>query len=70
MWTLINQVYCSRDAQNAWAHLAATNVWHKILPGATDGVTNVHVLLCTAKGNAKQVFVVLDASKNITAAYM
>ena len=70
MWTLINQVYCSRDAQNAWAHLAATNVWHKILPGAADGVTNVHVLLCAAKANNRQVHIVLDASNNITTAYM
>ncbi len=70
MWTLINQVYTSRDSQNAWAHLAATNAWHKILTGATDGVTNVFVILSCAKGNAKQAHIVLDASKNITAAYM
>ena len=70
MWTKINQVYSSRDSQNAWAHLAGTNVWHKILPGAADGVTNVYVLLCTAKANDRQVYIVLDASNNITAAYM
>lgn len=70
MWTKINQVYTSRDAQNAWAHLAGTNAWHKILAGAADGVTNVHVLLSTAKANDRQVYIVLDASNNITAAYM
>jgi uncharacterized protein YbjT (DUF2867 family) len=70
MWTKINQVYSSRDAQNAWAHLASDNAWHKILPGAADGVTNVFVVLSTAKGNDKQAFIVLDAAKNITAAYM
>jgi hypothetical protein len=70
MWTKINQIYCSRDSQNAWAHLVATNAWHKILTGAADGVTNVHVLLTTAKGNDRQVYVVLDANKNITQAYM
>jgi uncharacterized protein YbjT (DUF2867 family) len=70
MWTIINQVYSSRDAQNAWAHLASDNAWHKILPGAADGVTNVFVVLSTAKGNNRQAFIVLDASKNITAAYM
>jgi uncharacterized protein YbjT (DUF2867 family) len=70
MWTIINQVYSTRDAQNAWAHLASDNAWHKILPGAADGVTNVFVVLSTAKGNNRQAFIVLDASKNITAAYM
>jgi uncharacterized protein YbjT (DUF2867 family) len=70
MWTKINQVYCSRDSQNAWAHLVATNAWHRALPGAADGVTNVFVILTTAKGNDRQVYVVLDANKNITQAYM
>jgi uncharacterized protein YbjT (DUF2867 family) len=70
MWTIINQVYASRDAQNAWAHLASDNAWHKILPGAADGVTNVFVLLSAAKGNNRQAFVVLDGNKNITGAYM
>ena len=70
MWTNINQVYTTRDSQNAWAHLVATNAWHKILPGAADGVTNVHLLLTAAKANNRQAYVVLDANKNITAAYM
>ena len=70
MWTLINQVYCSRDAQNGWAHLAATNAWHKILPGSGDGVTNVFVLLTAAKASGKQANVVLDANKNIVQAYL
>jgi hypothetical protein len=70
MWTLINQIYTSRDSQNAWAHLAGTNKWHKILSGAADGVTNVHVLLTAAKATNRQAYVVLDASGNITAAYV
>jgi hypothetical protein len=70
VWTLINQVYCSKDGQNAWAHLAGTNAWHRILPGAADGVTNVHVLLVAAKANNKQAYVVRDGSGNITAAYL
>jgi hypothetical protein len=70
MWTTINQIYCSRDSQNAWAHLAATNAWHKILTGAADGVTNVHLLLTAAKANNRQAYVVLDASNYITAAYV
>jgi hypothetical protein len=70
VWTNINQVYVSRDSQNAWAHLAATNAWHRILSGAADGVTNVLLLLTAAKANNRQAHVVLDASKNITAAYL
>jgi len=70
MWTVINQVYTTRDSQNAWAHLASDNAWHKILTGATDGVSNVFVVLSCAKGNGKQAYIVLDAAKNITAAYM
>jgi hypothetical protein len=70
VWTNINQVYSTHNSQNAWAHLAGTNAWHRILTGATDGVTNVFVLLCTAKANNRQVYVVQDANKNITGVYM
>jgi hypothetical protein len=70
MWTTINQVFTTRDGQNAWAHLAVDNAWHKILTGAADGVTNVFVVLATAKANNRQVYVVLDANKNITQVYM
>ena len=70
MWTNINQVYCSRDAQNAWAHLAGTSAWHKILPGSGDGVTNVHLILTAAKANNRQAYVVRDGGNNIVQAYM
>jgi hypothetical protein len=70
MWTLINQVYSSRDSQNAWAHLAGTNAWHRSLPGVADGVTNVHLILTAAKANNRQAYVVRDGAGNITAAYM
>ena len=69
-WTNVNQVYSSRDSQNAWAHLATDNAWHRILAGATDGVTNVHVLLSAAKANNRQAAVDFDASNNITGAYL
>lgn len=70
MWTNINQIYTSHHSQNAWAHLAGTNAWHRIGTNTTDGVTNVHLVLTAAKANAKQAYVVFDANKNITAAYM
>lgn len=70
MWTLINQIYASRDGQNCYAHLPTDNAWHKILPGSADGVTNVHLLLTAAKAANRQAYVVMDASKNITQAYL
>jgi len=70
MWTNVNQVYSTRDSQNAWAYLAVDSKWHKILPGAADGVTNVFVLLCAARASNRQAYVVLDGSGNITGAYM
>lgn len=70
MWTNINQVYASRDAQNGWAHLAGTNAWHRILPGSADGVTNVLLVLSAAKANNRQAYVVRDGSGNIVQAYL
>lgn len=70
MWSQINQIFTSHHGQNAWAHLAVDNAWHKILPNAPDGVTNVHLVLSTARANGKQVYVILDAAKNITQVYL
>lgn len=70
MWTQVNQVFSTHHSQNAWAHLAVDGAWHKILPNAPDGVTNVHLLLTTARANSRQAYVVLDAAKNITQAYL
>lgn len=70
MWTQVNQIFTTHHGQNAWAHLALDGAWHKILPNAADGVTNVHLLLTTAKANSMQAYVVLDAAKNITQAYL
>lgn len=70
MWTLINQIFTSHHSQNAWAHLAVDGAWHKVLPNAADGVTNVQLVLATAKANDKQVYVVLDAAQNITQVYL
>jgi hypothetical protein len=71
MWTTINQVYSTHHSQNAWAHLAANNTgWRKIAPNATDGVTNIHLMLASAKASGKQAYVVIDAGTNmITGAY-
>ncbi|MFN8048831.1 MAG: hypothetical protein U0P48_09690 [Ancrocorticia sp.] len=70
MWTTVNQIFTTHHSQNAWAHLASDNAWHKVLPNAADGVTNVHLLLSMAKANGKQAYVVLDNAKNITQVYV
>jgi hypothetical protein len=65
--------YVSRDAQNAWAYLSGTGIatnWRKIKTGATDGVTNVFVLLCAAQTSGRKVSLDIDASNLITYAYL
>lgn len=70
MWTTINRIFTTHHAQNAWAHLGFDGAWHKVLPNAPDGVSNVHLVLTIAHANDKQVNVVLDAAKNITQVYL
>jgi hypothetical protein len=71
MWTKINQVYASPHQMNAWAHLVGTNKWHKVKPIATDGVTNTFLILATAKGADRQVYVGIEAGTDLlTAVYM
>lgn len=71
MWTKINQVYVTPHDMNVWAHVVATNKWHKTKPIASSGVTNVAVVLAAAKANDKQVNVGLEASTSqITAVYL
>jgi hypothetical protein len=70
MWTNVYETFTSNDSQNAWAFLASTNAWNRILPGAADGVTNVFLLISTAMANNRQVYIVLDANNEITQAYM
>ena len=70
MWTNVSEVFTSDDSQNAWAYLAGTNSWCKILPNAADGVTNIFLLICTAMANGRQIYAVLDGTNNITQVYM
>lgn len=59
--TKVSQVYASRDAQNAWAHFPGLG-WRRILPGAPDGVTNVHAVLTDAAAKNLTVTVLVDGS--------
>lgn len=70
MWTKINQVYSTPHGQNCWAHLVGTNKWHKVQTLSPDGVTNVHLILTTAKGADRQVYATVDGAGLITAVYM
>ncbi len=70
MWTTINQIFTTHQSQNAWAHLASDNAWHKVAPNTVDGVTNVHLLLSIARANGKQANVELDDAKNIIRVYV
>ena len=64
MWITINQVFARAGAQDCWAHLAGSiNNWRRVKPGAADGVTNVFVLLASAKASNKQVYVVLSGDQ-------
>jgi C1A family cysteine protease len=57
----VNQVYTSRDAQNAWAHLAGLG-WRRIQPGAPDGVTNMLALFAQAVAKNKAVTILVDGT--------
>ena len=70
MWVTINQVFARAGAQDSWAHLAGSiNAWKRVKPGATDGVTNVSVILASAKASNKQVYIVLSGDQ-IAEAYL
>ncbi|MFE7630670.1 hypothetical protein [Kocuria sp. NPDC057446] len=71
MWTVINQTFATPQDKNAWAHIAADNLgWRKVQPNAADGVTNTFLVLVAAKASGKQANVVLNASNEITQAYL
>ena len=51
----VSRVYTSHHSQNAWAMISGISGWKKIKTGAADGVTNVHVILCDARANKRNV---------------
>lgn len=51
----VNRTYSSNDSQNAWAIIDTISGWKKIKTGATDGVTNIFVMLNAAKANSRPV---------------
>lgn len=69
----VSLTYVSNDSQNAWAYLSGTGIaagWRKIKTGASDGVTNVFILLSAAQSSGKKVNADIDAGNLITCAYL
>ena len=64
----VAQTYTTYHAQNSWANIQGLG-WRKIRTGATDGVTNVFVLLSAAKANGRSVNVYI-VNNLIERAYM
>lgn len=64
----VQMTFGSHHSQNCWVLLAGVG-WKKIKPNATDGVTNLYIMMNTAKANNRPVNVFLDADE-ITIAYL
>jgi C1A family cysteine protease len=57
----VNQVFATRDSQNAWGHFQNLG-WRRIQPGSPDGVTNMLALLTEAVANGKKVTIYADGN--------
>ncbi len=44
----INRIFVTHERRNCWAHLQGVG-WRKVDPRNTDGVTNMHAALVTAR---------------------
>ncbi len=64
----VTNAYTSHHSENAWAILSGISGWKKIKTGATDGVTNVFVVLSTAKANGRpvDVYIVNNLIERVT----
>ena len=73
MWNYnkkVNATFVHHTSQVAWADIQDLG-WRQIKGGTADGVTNLIVLLSTAKANDRLVHVFIDAADNkIATAYM
>jgi len=66
----VNSTYTQYATQWAWADITGLG-WRQIKGGAADGVTNLFILLSTAKANDRNVHVYIDSSDNtIRTAYL
>jgi hypothetical protein len=64
----VGQTFATNDSENAWAYFENVG-WRRILPGSTDGVTNMLSLFALAEAKNLQVTVYADSS-NVYQAYL
>jgi len=65
----VNATFASNDPQWAWANIDGLG-WKRIKNDSADGVTNLFVLMCSARSNDRPVNVEVDDRDFITTAYM
>jgi hypothetical protein len=60
MWhnnKIVKYVYVHHNPQAVFAVIDGISGWKRVRPGAADGVTNIGILLSTAKANGRKVHV-------------
>ena len=65
----VHSVFGDSGTRNAQANLSGFG-WRIIVPGAPDGVTNVHVVLSAAAANGRRVNAFIDGAGRIVSAYL
>jgi hypothetical protein len=63
----VSNTYSSEHSQNAWAIVGGLSGWKKIKPATADGVTNLFIMLCSARANGRNVdvYVVNDMIERV-----
>jgi hypothetical protein len=65
MWNnnkTVSRTYSSNGSQNAYAIISGISGWKRVKTGASDGVTNVFLMLCAARANNRPVDVYINAN--------
>lgn len=63
------RVYSTHHSENNWANIESVG-WRKVEMGATDGSTNMFMLLSSARASGKNVTVLINSDDKITRAYL
>ncbi|MGK0316326.1 MAG: hypothetical protein ACI86M_002560 [Saprospiraceae bacterium] len=63
------RTFASPHSKNAWANIETVG-WKEIGQTSTDGVTNMFIMLNTAKANNKNVSGPVDAANKISLLYL
>ncbi len=65
----VNGTYVCYTTQYAWAEIDGLG-WKRIKDESPDGVSNMFILLCTAKASSRKVNIETDSGGLITCAYL